>query len=96
MGLDLPQPIGLVQLSDNSKNWSFEEIKESLLDTLKSVNIELHLHERLNKLLIISEKWSLENGILTPTNKIKRNVIHETYKHLFEDWYNDKNKIIVA
>ena len=51
--------------------------------------------ERLNKLLIISEKWSLENGILTPTNKIKRNVIHETYKHLFEDWYNAKNKIIV-
>jgi len=96
VGLDLPQPIGLVQLSDNSKNWSFEEIKESLLDTLKSVNVELHLHERLNKLLIISEKWSLENGILTPTNKIKRNVIHETYKHLFEDWYNEKNKIIIA
>lgn len=96
VGLDLPQPIGLIQLSDNSKNWSYEEIKENLLDTLKSVNIELHLHERLNKLLIISEKWSLENGILTPTNKIKRNVIHETYKHLFEDWYNDKNKIIIA
>ena len=96
VGLDLPQPIGLIQLSDNSKNWSYEEIKENLLDTLKSVNIELLLHERLNKLLIISEKWSLENGILTPTNKIKRNVIHETYKHLFEDWYNDKNKIIIA
>ena len=96
VGLDLPQPIGLVQLSDKSKNWSLEEIKESLLNTLKNVNIDLHLHERLNKILIISEKWSLENGILTPTNKIKRNVIHETYKHLFEDWYNEKNKIILA
>jgi long-subunit acyl-CoA synthetase (AMP-forming) len=96
VGLDLPQPIGLVQLSDKSKNWSLEEIKESLLKTLKNVNIDLHLHERLNKLLIISEKWSLENGILTPTNKIKRNVIHQTYKHLFEDWYNEKNKIILA
>ena len=60
------------------------------------VNNQLHLHEKLNKLLIISEKWDLENGILTPTNKIKRNVIQETYKHLFEEWYNEKNRIIIA
>ena len=96
VGLDLPQPIGLIQLSDKSKNFDLDEIKESLLNTLDKVNIQLHLHEKLNKLLIISEKWSLENGILTPTNKIKRNVIHETYKHLFEEWYNEKNRIIIA
>ena len=96
VGLELPQPIGLIQLSEKSKSISLEEVKESLLNTLNKVNNQLHLHERLNKLLIISEKWSLENGILTPTNKIKRNVIQETYKHLFEEWYNEKNRIIIA
>ena len=96
VGLDLPQPIGLIQLSEKSKSASLDEIKESLLSTLDKVNTQLHLHERLNKLLVISEKWSLENGILTPTNKIKRNVINETYKHLFKEWYNEKNRIIIA
>ncbi len=96
VGLDLPQPIGLIQLSEKSKSASLDEIKESLLNTLDKVNTKLHLHERLNKLLVISEKWSLENGILTPTNKIKRNVINETYKHLFQEWYNEKNRIIIA
>ncbi|RLD66353.1 MAG: AMP-dependent synthetase [Bacteroidetes bacterium] len=96
VGLDLPQPIGLIQLSEKSKSASLDEIKESLLNTLDKVNTKLHLYERLNKLLVISEKWSLENGILTPTNKIKRNVINETYKHLFEEWYNEKNRIIIA
>ncbi|MCF6222117.1 MAG: AMP-binding protein [Flavobacteriaceae bacterium] len=96
VGLNLPQPIGLVQLSDKSKNSTFDEIKESLLNTLNDVNNKIHLHEKLSKILIISEKWSLENGILTPTNKIKRNVIHETYKHLYENWYQNKNKIIVV
>jgi len=96
VGLNLPQPIGLVQLSDKSKNSTFDEIKESLLNTLSDVNNRIHLHEKLSKILIISEKWSLENGILTPTNKIKRNVIHETYKHLYENWCQNKNIIIVV
>ncbi len=96
VGIDLPQPIGLIQLSDKYKNINLEEIKESLLKILNKENSQLHLHERLNKLLIISEKWSLDNGILTPTNKIKRSAIHETYQHLYEMWYNDKNRIIIA
>ena len=96
VGKDLPQPIGLIQLSDKCKNISFDEIKESLLSSLNKVNAQLHLHEKLNKLLVISEKWTLDNGILTPTNKIKRNTIHETYQHLYETWYNDKSRIIIA
>ena len=94
VGKDLPQPMGLIQLSDKCKNISFDEIKENLLSSLNKVNAQLHLYEKLNKLLIISEKWSLDNGILTPTNKIKRNAVHETYKHLYEEWFNDNKRII--
>ena len=96
VGLDLPQPIGLIQLSDKYKNIDLNDIKASLLKTLNNVNSQLHLHEKLNKLIIISEKWTLDNGILTPTNKIKRNAIHETYKHLYEEWFKDRNRIITV
>ncbi len=96
VGLDLPQPIGLIQLSDKYKNIDLNDIKASLLKTLNNVNSQLHLHEKLNKLIIISEKWTMDNGILTPTNKIKRNAIHETYKHLYEEWFKDRNRIITV
>jgi long-subunit acyl-CoA synthetase (AMP-forming) len=93
VGQDLPQPIALVQLSDKVKDLNFDEIKANLQKTLEKVNDKLQLHEKINKLLVMKEKWSLENGFMTPTNKLKRNVINETYKHLYEKWYNDKNRI---
>jgi long-subunit acyl-CoA synthetase (AMP-forming) len=96
VGQGLPQPIGLIQLSEIAKNKSMDEIKESLSKMLDKVNAKLQLHEKINKLLVVSENWSLENGFLTPTNKIKRNVINETYQEMFEKWYNEKNRIIIA
>jgi len=96
VGLDLPQPIGLINLSQLSKGFSVDEIKQSLLDTLNKVNKDLHIHERINKLIVISEQWSLENGFLTPTNKIKRNVVQNTYKHLYDKWYEYNKKFILA
>jgi len=96
VGLDLPQPIGLINLSQLSKGFSIDEIKQSLLDTLNKVNKDLQIHERINKLIVISDQWSLENGFLTPTNKIKRNVIQNTYKHLYDKWYEYNKKFILA
>jgi long-subunit acyl-CoA synthetase (AMP-forming) len=96
VGLDLPQPIGLINLSQISKDFSVDEIKQSLLDTLNKVNKDLQIHERINKLIVISDQWSLENGFLTPTNKIKRNVIQNTYKHLYDKWYEYNKKFILA
>jgi long-chain acyl-CoA synthetase len=96
VGLNLPQPIALIQLSQLSIDISTDEIKQNLLETLNTINRQLYIHERLNKLIIIKDQWVLETGFLTPTNKIKRNVIHETYKHLYENWYQHKNKLIVV
>ncbi|MEN8123359.1 MAG: AMP-binding protein [Bacteroidota bacterium] len=96
VGIDLPQPIGLIQLSQQSRELNADEIKKSLLETLNSVNKQLKLNEKLNKLVVISENWTVENGFLTPTNKIKRNVIHETYNSSYKEWYQQKNKFILA
>lgn len=96
VGLDLPQPIGLVKLADSTKGLSIEDVKQSLLETLNKVNNQLKAYEKLSKLVIISDEWSLQTGFLTPTNKIKRNIIQETYKDLFEKWYQSNNKFIMA
>lgn len=96
VGIDLPQPIGLIKLSQLSKSFSLEEIKQNLMETLTKVNNQLQIYERLNKLIVISDDWTLESGILTPTNKIKRNIIQETYKELYKNWYQHNNKFVIA
>ncbi len=95
VGLGLTHPIGLIRLSAISKSVEADEIKERLLNTLNKVNDQLHRHERIHRLVCISDVWSVENGMVTPTMKIKRNVVHENYKHLYEDWYNHDETIIL-
>lgn len=96
VGLGMPQPIGLVRLSEFCKDLTTEEIKSSLLDTIKTTNKELQRHEMIHKLICISESWTVENGMVTPTMKIKRNVIHDAYKHQYEEWYLLPEKVVVG
>jgi len=73
-----------------------EEIKKNLLETLNKINNQLKAYERLNKLVVISDDWSIQSGFLTPTNKIKRNIIQETYKEFYQKWYNYNEKFVLT
>jgi long-chain acyl-CoA synthetase len=59
-----------------------EEISKQLLDLAKSVNKNLEHPEILDRLFIASKPWSPDNGMLTPTLKIKRNSIETVYQNL--------------
>ena len=79
IGQGLPSPFAVINLSEYGKNIIKEDL-EQRLDTLKNeVNDQLESHEKLSKIIIAKEDWSVENGILTPTMKIKRNKIEEAY-----------------
>lgn len=95
VGLGLPQPIGLIKLSEFCKEMDIEEIKNSLLSTLENVNTKLHRHEVIQKLICVADDWSVENEMLTPTQKIKRNVIHNRYNDQYERWYHHEDSVIV-
>ncbi|MEN8248088.1 MAG: AMP-binding protein [Bacteroidota bacterium] len=96
VGIGLSKPMGLIQLSQIGKGLNSDDIQKSLLRTLNEVNKKLQIYEKIDKLVIMFENWSIENGLLTPTNKIKRSTIHETYKSLYNEWYKQNNKIIIA
>ncbi len=50
------------------------------------MNQDLDPHEQLDCLVVVSEPWTMDNGFLTPTMKIRRNVIEDRYMDRAEAW----------
>ena len=81
MGSGLPQPVAAVVLAEEiSASLSKNEIDKSLDDTLIHVNERLEGHEKLDRIIVTKEPWSIENGLLTPTLKIKRSELEGKYQ----------------
>jgi long-subunit acyl-CoA synthetase (AMP-forming) len=81
-GTNLPQPIALLVLSEKARQHNKEGIAESLRKTLVNVNSTLESHQRLDRIVIFKDEWSIENDLLTPTLKVKRHVIEEKFKSI--------------
>jgi long-chain acyl-CoA synthetase len=94
VGQSLPQPIALVVLSDIARGVERENITESLILTLTELNPRLKSYERVQKIIVMKEAWTVDNNMLTPTMKTKRNVIEKNYEHMMEPWYEGKENII--
>jgi long-chain acyl-CoA synthetase len=63
------------------------KVKKHYEDLVKRVNKELQDHERLKKVGVMPEEWSIEGGELTPSMKLKRRVIFERYKDRIDALY---------
>lgn len=94
LGLGLAQPLALVKLSEIGKAKSKEEIEENLLPELERVNKELINFQRISNIVIINDEWTIENKLLTPTLKVKRNLIQDKYQDKMKEWSGKPEKII--
>lgn len=95
VGTNLPQPIGLVVLSaEETGNVDKDKISTSLAETLKEVNETLDKHEVVKKLVVVKDPWSIENNMITPTMKIKRNEVEKKYLPNYESWYSIKELVV--
>ncbi len=91
MGSGRKQPVAVAVLSaEVSASMSREAIDESLADTLAKVNATLESHSKLDALFIAKEPWTIENGLLTPTLKIKRAELEQKYSALIAAEATDK------
>ncbi len=94
LGLGCPQPVALVVLSEIGLAVSPEEVKASLASTLKDVNSKVKAHEKVSTIIVVKDAWSVENELLTPTLKVKRNVIGQRYHNLLLGWHEDNEAIV--
>lgn len=93
-GANLPQPIALVVLSDMAKSSDNQIIANSLIETVKQINPNMKHYEHIKKIIVMREAWTVDNNMLTPTMKIKRNVVEKTYKPKMETWYESTEMVI--
>jgi len=71
-----------------------ETLTREFSSLLDAVNATLEDHERLDYAVVVKEQWTMENGFLTPTMKIKRNVIEERYLPLADQWKQQGSKVV--
>lgn len=95
VGDGLPQPIVLVVLSERGKAKTKEDLVASLSKTMEVVNPKLDKHEKLHNIVVVAEDWTIENKLLTPTMKIKRNAIEKIYKSNYEVWYEGDRVVLI-
>ncbi|WP_460120793.1 AMP-binding protein [Pseudomonas sp. H3_G09] len=86
VGDGLSAPLGLCVLSTVNQQEPRASLHASLEKLLEEVNAALDKHERLRRLVVVKDNWAVDNGFLTPTLKIKRNVIEDRYGPRFEEW----------
>ena len=82
-GDNKPYLVALLVLSDEHLNATQEELEKEI----DKVNLNLSKIENIKKFFVIKEKFSIENGMLTPTLKLKRYKIVQKYKNEFEKLY---------
>ena len=67
----------------------FKENKEKINEIVNEINKNLTLVERIKKFHLINENFSIENGLLTPTMKVKRNKVIEKYQNVLKNFYKN-------
>ncbi len=82
-GDNKPFLVALIVPSENNKNYFAKDFEKEL----EKINKNLTKIEKIKKFFVINEKFSIDNGMLTPTLKLKRYKIIQMYKKEFENLY---------
>jgi long-chain acyl-CoA synthetase len=98
-GANLGQPLGLLMLSPEAAAKAKDpagrsELETSLAEHLKSVNAKLDPHEQMDCVVVTADAWTVENEILTPTMKVKRNKLEDLFARNYERWVGMKKKVV--
>jgi long-chain acyl-CoA synthetase len=96
VGTGLPQPIALITLSEAGKAKERNELAAELQQLIEQVNSTLEKHEQLDGAVILPEPWTVDNGLLTPSLKIRRHEIEKRFQSKFKQWITGDNIIVWA
>ena len=98
-GANLGQPLGIVMLGAEAAAQAADagyrsKLEASLQQHLKQINAGLDPHEQLQCIVVVTTPWTVDNDLITPTFKVKRNRIEDVYAANYERWENSGKKVI--
>jgi long-chain acyl-CoA synthetase len=99
MGAGQPSPFAVVLLSEEARRRAADPqaraaLESSLRAQLDEVNAQLDPHERVAFIALVDGPWTVGNGLMTPTLKLKRPVLESRYQGLVDSW-KARNRPIV-
>jgi long-chain acyl-CoA synthetase len=96
VGSGMPSAMVLGTLSETGKKLDKEILSDELKAIISAVNKGLEQHEHLSKMIILPDEWTIDNGLLTPTLKIKRKMVDAAFSEQYEGWSRVQEAVIFA
>jgi long-chain acyl-CoA synthetase len=87
----MPAPCALQALADGSAR---QAMSEALAEHLERVNAQLEAHEKLAFLAVVREPWTVDNGLITPTLKVKRANLEARYAPKVPAWAARRQAVV--
>ena len=94
VGTGIPQPIALVTLSELGLKKNKDDLVLGLVQTIQQVNPKFEKHEKIEKVVVMKESWTVDNGLMTPSLKVKRNAIEKLHQSFYPSWFENEEKVI--
>ncbi|PPE72399.1 AMP-binding acetyl-CoA synthetase [Solimonas fluminis] len=98
-GANQPATFALVLLSEDARKHiaaggDRAEIGSELTSLMEQVNETLDPHEQIQFAVVVKDTWNIDNGFLTPTMKIRRNIIEKRYEPSVDQWFGSRKTVI--
>ncbi|MFK7830740.1 MAG: AMP-binding protein [Congregibacter sp.] len=84
IGRGFSKTVMIAVLTEAAKTAERDVVEASIRDSVKTINDSLEKHARMGAVIVSDDPWSIENEILTPTLKIRRDKIDERFAELGE------------
>ncbi len=94
VGTGVPQPMALICLSDSGKKKTKDELIKSFTESLNLINPSLEKFERIEKMVVMKENWTIANNMITPSLKVKRNEIEKNQLPKYPTWYDMSGTVV--
>ncbi|MFO1407431.1 MAG: AMP-binding protein [Steroidobacteraceae bacterium] len=98
-GANLGQPLALLMLNAETVGRAVDPVErtrleQSLAAHVESINATLDPHEQLDCVVVVRDAWTVDNDLVTPTLKVKRNRIEAVYGDHYERWVSSRQTVV--
>lgn len=94
VGLGIPQPLALINLSELGVAEEKSVVEQSISESLQKVNSGRTNYSQISTAIIQQETWSVENDLLTPTLKVKRQEMDNRFRGHYLAWHEEEAEVL--